>query len=304
MGKIRNADIFLIVTVAGCTILALIIYSNAYPEFNGAIGAVSEGFKGFGRANGLWAAFLLSMFGNTSVLIVVPYSYVVFLLGLDAFTTGLPVWYPLVLGIISGMGAGIGEVTSYIVGRLFRKSEKLVNGDLGQKFERMRATFEKHPKMIPFIVFIFAATPLPDDVILVPFGVMKYSYWKTIIPCMLGKMVLCILTAYLGYVIGVNIDSSPLGFLVSDTEDPGRDMLMLIPLFVIVWLMIRVDFQKVLESFQKLITKLRTKLHTKPAHVGDNCPKCGAPMAETIVTEKATGKRKKKVACGNCDALV
>jgi hypothetical protein len=42
----------------------------------------------------------------------------------------------------------------------------------------------------------------------------------------------------------------------------------------------------------------------KPAHVGDKCPKCGAPMAETIVTEKDTGKRKKEVTCGNCDALV
>ncbi len=300
MGKIRNADLFLIVTVVGCAILAAILYSNVYPAFNEMIGGISGWFKSFGRANGLWAAFLLSMFGNTSVLIVVPYSYVVFLLGLDAHTGGLAVWYPLVLGVISGLGAGVGEVTSYIVGRLFRKSEKLVNGDLGQKFERMRVTFEKHPKMIPFIVFIFAATPLPDDVILVPFGVMKYSYWKTIIPCMLGKMVLCIVTAYLGYVIGVNIGSSPLKFLVSDTEDPARDMLMLIPLFVIVWLMIRVDFQKILESFQKIIKKLRTK----PAHVGDKCPKCGAPMVENYFTEKSSGKRKKMVACANCGPLV
>ncbi len=300
MGKIRNADIFLIVTVAGCAIMIAILYSNAFPELNGTIAGISGGFKDFGRTNGLWAAFLLSMFGNTSILIIIPYSYVVFLLGLDASTAAASIWYPVLLGIISGLGAGIGEISSYIVGRLFRRSEKLVNGDLGKKFERMRVTFEKHPRLIPLFVFLFAATPMPDDVILIPFGVMKYSYIKTVIPCMLGKMFLCILIAYLGFAIGGNIANTPLGFLVSDTEDPGRDMIMLIPLFVVVWAMVRLDFQKVIEKMQNL----SKKRSIKAAKAGDPCPKCGAPMAETIVTEKATGKRKKTVACGSCDALV
>lgn len=298
MAKIRNADIFIIVTTLGCIIMAAILYSNAYPNLNAGIKAISLTFVAFGTANGLWAAFLLSAFGNTSILIVIPYSYIVFQLAIAASGV-FPVWYPLLLGIISGMGAGIGEVTSYIVGRLFRKSEKLVNTDLGQKFEKMRATFEKHPKAIPFIVFLFAATPLPDDVILVPFGVMKYSYWKTIIPCMLGKMCLCILLAYLGFVLGNNIDNTFLRILKpSATSNPGDDMIGLIPLFLVVWLMIRLDFQKILEYFQDL----KKKRSVKPAHVGDACPKCGAPMAKTVVTDK-TGKRKTKVACGTCDAL-
>ncbi len=300
MGKIRNADLFLIVTVVGCVILAAILYSYAFPELNATIKSLSLGFVDFGESNGWWAAFLLSTVGNTSILIVIPYSYVVFVLAANpAFV--VTTWDPLLLGIISGLGAGIGEVTSYIVGRLFRKSEKLVNGELGQKFERMRVTFEKHPKLIPFFVYLFAATPLPDDVILVPFGVMKYSYWKTIIPCMLGKMTLCILVAYLGYLPRLGGGPSFLSFLIpSATSKEGDDILSLIPLFLVVWMMIRLDFQKMLEYLQKL----RAKRAVKPAHAGDKCPKCGAPMVETIVTEKATGKRKKKVACGNCDALV
>ncbi|MEX2681891.1 MAG: VTT domain-containing protein [Candidatus Sigynarchaeota archaeon] len=300
MVKLRKADWFLIIMVVGCVVLALILYSNVLPDFNAAIKSISIAFIAFGIANGLWAAFLLSMFGNTSILIVIPYSYIVFQLAITA--SGVQsVWYPLVLGVISGAGAGIGEVTSYIVGRLFTKSEKLVNSDLGQKFERMRKTFEEHPKVIPLFVYIFAATPLPDDVILVPFGVMKYSYWKTIIPCMLGKMTMCILLAYLGYIFGSGIDNTIFKFLKpSETSNPGDDMLGLIPLFLVVWMMVRIDFQKILEYFQKQ----RAKRHVKLARAGDKCPKCGAPMVETIVTEKATGKRKKRVACGNCDALV
>nr|MDO8087001.1 VTT domain-containing protein [Candidatus Sigynarchaeum springense] len=304
MVKLRKADWFLIITVVGCIALSLILYSNIFPDFNVAIKSISNSFIAFGVANGLWAALVLSMFGNMSILIVIPYSYIVFQLGITA--SGIqPAWYPLVLGVLSGLGAGVGEVTSYIIGRLFTKSEKLVNSDLGQKFEKMRKTFEEHPKIIPLMVFIFAATPLPDDVILVPFGVMKYSYWKTIIPCMLGKMLLCTIVAVLGFNFGANIDNTIFKFLKpSATSNPGDDMLGLIPLFLVVWMMIRIDFQKVLESASKPFKKLASKLREKPARVGDKCPKCGAPMAETIVTEKATGKRKKRVACGNCDVLV
>jgi membrane protein DedA with SNARE-associated domain len=298
MAKIRNADIFLITTCLGCLILALILYSNALPDFNAAIKSISVGFVSFGEVNGLWAAFLLSAFGNTSILIVIPYSYIVFQLAIAAYGV-MPAWYPLLLGIISGLGAGIGEVTSYIVGRLFTKSEKLVNSDLGKKFDRMRETFEKHPKLIPFFVFIFAATPLPDDVILVPFGVMKYSYWKTIIPCMLGKMVLCILISYLGFVLGNGIDATIFRFLKpSATSNPGDDMLGLIPLFGVVWVMIRVDFQKVLEYFQKL----SAKRSVKPALVEGKCPKCGGIMIKDVVTDKK-GKRKPKVVCRDCGAF-
>nr|MDO8117768.1 VTT domain-containing protein [Candidatus Sigynarchaeota archaeon] len=253
-GKIRNAELFIIIACSVAVILALIMYSEAFPDFNEAIKSMSNGMATFGIQNGLWAAFLLSMFGNTSVFLVIPYAYIIWALALAAGPDpSFTAWYPIILGIISGLGAGVGEVTSYIVGRLFGKSEKMVNSELGQKFDRMRDTFEKHPKMIPFIIFLFAVTPLPDDAILVPFGVMKYSYWKTIIPCMLGKMCLCILTASAGFFMGGAIQSiSWLSWIVPDADsNPGDDMLSLLPLFIIVYLMIRVDFEKLLNRSKK-----------------------------------------------------
>jgi membrane protein DedA with SNARE-associated domain len=301
MVKIRKSDIFLITSCSVSIIVALILYSEVFPEFNTAIKGISLGFIGFAEVNGLWAAFLLSAFGNTSVLIVIPYSYVIFQLALSA-TGIMPMWYPLVLGIISGLGAGIGEVTSYIIGRLFRKSTKLVNSDLGQKFERMRVRFEQHPAMIPLFVFLFAATPLPDDVILVPMGVMKYSYWKTIIPCMLGKMLLCILIAYLGFLLGNGIDGTIFRFLKpSATSNPGDDMLGLLPIFIIVYLMVRVDFQDLLDHVKR---KPKGDVKVDSNQVPGKCSKCGGPLSDTIVTDHNTGKRKRMKACGNCDAIV
>jgi membrane protein YqaA with SNARE-associated domain len=256
IGKLRNAELFLIVTVSFCIVMYFLLHYNVFPALTDGISTISNTIKEFGVANGLWAALLISFFGNTSILIVVPYAYVVwqiaYLTSLATATTP-QVWFPIILGIISGLGAGVGEFTSYVIGRLFSKSKKLVSTTLGQRFENMRQIFERHPKSIPFIVYIFAVTPLPDDVILIPFGVMKYSYWKTVIPCMLGKMTMCILIACAAYFIGPELKNIPIigpiiGFLMpSETSDPANEMLSLLPLFVIVYLMIRIDFGKLLE---------------------------------------------------------
>nr|MDO8110709.1 VTT domain-containing protein [Candidatus Sigynarchaeota archaeon] len=262
-GKIRNAEIFIIVSCTICILLALIMYANIFPDLNQAVKNITVSFRGFSSSEGgLWTAFLLSMFGNTSVFIVIPYAYVVFEIAVNAGTLPAPplgAMYPIVLGIISGLGAGIGEVTSYIAGRLFARSKKLVDSELGRKFDSMRQTFEKHPKTIPFIVFLFAVTPLPDDVILVPFGVMKYSYWKTIIPCMLGKMVMCTLLTVLGFFLGNTYDLAHIpiiGLIIPKDPsgpgyNPGDDMLTLLPLFIVVYLMIRLDFSKLLDRKKK-----------------------------------------------------
>ncbi|MHA1792244.1 MAG: VTT domain-containing protein [Promethearchaeota archaeon] len=253
MGKLKGADFFIIISTTACVTLAIIMYTESVPELNSFIKSFSNGMIQFGLDNGLWAALLLSMFGNTSVFLVFPYAYVIWILAASkgaeaALVSQATITYPLVLGIISGFGAGVGEITSYIIGRLFTKSEKLINSELGQKFDRMRETFEKHPKSIPFFIYIFALTPLPDDAILVPFGIMKYSYWKTVIPCMLGKMSLTTLLAIAGYYFAPVIENiSWLSFIIPSADsNPGDDMLSLLVLFFVVYLMLRVDFDKLM----------------------------------------------------------
>ncbi|MHA1717247.1 MAG: VTT domain-containing protein [Promethearchaeota archaeon] len=267
----RKAEIFLFSTCGACIILALIMYSQVVPSFNAFIKSMTTRMIEFGITYGLWSALLLSFFGNTSVFLVIPYTYIVWMLAANAGQAGgFPWWYPLILGIISGLGAGVGEVTSYVVGRLFATSDKLQHSQLGQKFERMRQTFEKHPKLIPVIIYLFALTPLPDDVILVPFGVMKYSYWKTVIPCMLGKMSLTTLVSLAGFYFAPIIQQiSWLSWIVPSAEsDPGEDILSLIPLFVIIYLMIRVDFEKLMSKFKRKKSKVR--LEVEPAVITDD----------------------------------
>ena len=47
-----------------------------------------------------------------------------------------PNW--ILLGVISGAGAAVGEVTSYIVGRLIARTKSIEDTELGEKFHRMK----------------------------------------------------------------------------------------------------------------------------------------------------------------------
>ncbi len=40
----------------------------------------------------------------------------------------------------------------------------------------------------PATIFLFALTPLPDDLLFIPLGVMRYPFWKAFIPALFGKM--------------------------------------------------------------------------------------------------------------------
>ena len=53
-------------------------------------------------------------------------------------------------------------------------------------------------------IFFFALTPLPDDLLFIPLGIMRYRFVKVFIPALLGKMLMCFILAYSGYLsIGV-----------------------------------------------------------------------------------------------------
>jgi membrane protein DedA with SNARE-associated domain len=51
----------------------------------------------------------------------------------------------------------------------------------------------------PFIIFFFALTPLPDDVIYPVLGIMKYNFIKVFTSCFLGKTILSAVVVYAGY---------------------------------------------------------------------------------------------------------
>ena len=169
--------LFLLIMIGAIVVLAVmkisigqeladivIDFSNKYPKWGIYLGVA-----------------VISVFGNFTVIFPIPYSVALIVIG--AVVPGVN---PILVGLAAGLGAGLGEVSAWLIGRggqEFIKSEKT---------ERMKRYIEKG--WAPVLIFIFAATPLPDDALLIVVGYTGYSVFKTLIWCFLGKFVLCTFT--------------------------------------------------------------------------------------------------------------
>ena len=133
---------------------------------------------------GYSCVFLASLAGSVIPFLPVPYLIVVILLSnrLD----------PLLLGIVAGVGGALGKVTSYFLGR---------SGYLASSKETKR-NLEFLGKFVgrygDLGVFIFAVTPLPDDLYLVPLGMVRFPFWRFMGVNTLGKVILSTIVAYSG----------------------------------------------------------------------------------------------------------
>jgi membrane protein YqaA with SNARE-associated domain len=143
-----------------------------------------ESFGDFGIYVGV---FLISIFGNFTIFFPVP--YVVALIVISAII-GFPGVNPIILGLAGGFGATIGEIISWLIGK---GSQGMVKDS--ERITRMKGYVEKG--WAPILIFIFAATPLPDDAFLIVLGMVGYNLLITIFYCFLGKFVLCFLCSAL-----------------------------------------------------------------------------------------------------------
>lgn len=209
---------------------------------------------------GSWGIYLgvalISVFGNFTVIFPVPYSVALIVIG--AFVPGVN---PILIGLAAGFGAGLGEVSAWLIGRggqEFIKSEKT---------ERMKKYIEKG--WAPILIFIFAATPLPDDAFLVVLGYTGYSVLKTLFWCFLGKVVLCTFTtaipiwiqnyspdfaATLYRLFGINYEDAING-IVSETPPTWQDILIStsvwIGIIILTFILISIDWDKVIRQVKE-----------------------------------------------------
>ncbi len=147
-------------------------------------------------AFGYLGVFLGSLIGSASIFLPVPSFLFVFLAGklLDPF------W----VGIVSGFGSAIGELTAYGVGfgiiygkKKFSKGKKTKKKQSNGWTGKVKKWF--HGRYGFLVIFIFAATPLPDDVVGLYCGAIKYDIKKYFVATLLGKILLGLLIAYSGF---------------------------------------------------------------------------------------------------------
>jgi membrane protein YqaA with SNARE-associated domain len=133
---------------------------------------------------GYAGAFVISIFGNFTIFFPVPYAITIYACGATL--------NPLVLGIVCGLGSAIGEFSAYLVGVGGRK---VVEDSYGERLEGAKLLVQRYGMLV---IFLFALLPLPDDLILIPLGMLRYDLRKALIAAFLGKVGMCVTIAYAG----------------------------------------------------------------------------------------------------------
>ncbi|MCJ7770786.1 VTT domain-containing protein [Candidatus Bathyarchaeota archaeon] len=174
---------------------------------------------------GYLGVFLISLIGALSIVIPIPYTVLIFTCGhyLD----------PVLVALVGGVGSALGEIAVYALGYAGRI---VTSEERKRKMDYFLRLFIRHGAIT---VFIFALTPLPDDLLFIPLGIMRYSFFKAFIPCLLGKILMCFLLAYGGR---LSID-----FVEEILGGSGEVIITIastILLVVIVFLLYRIDWEK------------------------------------------------------------
>jgi len=180
---------------------------------------------------GYFGVFLVSIIGTASIIIPVPYTLLIFWLGVWGYD-------PLLLTIAGGAGSAIGEFSGYLLGYYGRR---LLSSERQRKMSYLLKLFGRYE---PIAIFLFALTPLPDDLLFIPLGILRYSYVKAFIPSVLGKLFMCCILAYFGRTQGQLI------LLLFGQEGSWIGMIITAVLLVIVVIALyRIDWENVFEKY-------------------------------------------------------
>jgi len=182
---------------------------------------------------GYFGVFLISLIGALSVFFPIPYTVIIFTLG------GQKSFEPLWIAVAAGIGSALGEFSGYFLGYGGRR---VISDRFKRKMSILTRVFEKYGAIV---IFLFALTPLPDDLLFIPLGVMHYSIVKIFIPALIGKFLMNLIVAYSGLfsiqiirdIFGVDSD------LVSALVGVTIALILLVTVFVV---MFKVDWEKYL----------------------------------------------------------
>jgi len=141
--------------------------------------------QGLIQSYGLLGLFFIVLITSASVIVAVPGWMFVIIAGYF--------YHPLAVALVAAVAGTLGEYTSYLLGRggnYIIEKKKIAN------LEKIEGWFKKYG----FILFpIFAAGPLPFDILGIIAGTLKYDVWKFFLGTFIGKLIKGLVLAYMGY---------------------------------------------------------------------------------------------------------
>jgi membrane protein YqaA with SNARE-associated domain len=192
--------------------------------------------ENFAFQYGYLGIFLISLLGAASIFVPIPSSAIVFIMG------GSSTLEPLWIAVAAGLGAVLGEFTGYLIGMSGRR---VISDKYKRKMDILTKLFKRYGSMI---IFLFALTPLPDDLLFIPLGVMRYGIVRTFIPALLGKFLSNLLIAYAGQ-FSIQIIRDIFGVESEGVALFIMTIIAAILLAIVFAIMFKVDWEKRAEKF-------------------------------------------------------
>ena len=173
-----------------------------------------------------------------------------------------PFWLEIMgIAIAGGLGAALGEITSFLLGRgakiLVEKTEK--ESKVLQNMEGFGKLIIENPNRMYLYVFIAAALPIPDDPLWIALGMSekKFSMSKLILAGWAGKTITTTIYVLLPILIILGFTAS--GIEVNDESTVITEAIMLLVTLTIMFLILSFDWNKFLEDKRKKIKQIMNR---------------------------------------------
>jgi membrane protein YqaA with SNARE-associated domain len=171
--------------------------------------------------------FLVSLISNSIPFVTIPYLGII--AGYSVFYRDL--WAQIMLITSSSLGAATGKIVVYFLGSAARKG-------LSETSKRNVELFKKLARRSLFLAILFlAATPLPDDILYIPLGLMKYPILPYFTAILIGKVIITsVVVVYASWITAFatsNIYTVPLWIALT---------------VVLIYIVMKIDWYNVLEE--------------------------------------------------------
>jgi hypothetical protein len=188
----RRVSIELKYAIIAVLVTILFIALHLAGAFSGVNDTVQEGVDRLARLGSI-GVFFLALLANASIIIQIPYTLPL----LSAALGGAGFVSMMILGVASGLGAGFGALAGYkvadtVVGRSPIPPE-------GRVFRWLAHNVDSKPRLTRVVIFLIAASPLPDTTVVMPLALVRYGLRRAAVPLFVGKFVHNILMALIFY---------------------------------------------------------------------------------------------------------
>jgi membrane protein YqaA with SNARE-associated domain len=214
-------------------------------------------------SNYIWAlviSLVICFLGSASIGFPVPFPFVLFsisnslLIKYSNFGYEInqilqlgPFWFEILgITLIGGLGSALGEFTGYAIGFSTKKIIKERDSSVLNNVDGFGKLLLQNKKRAPVYIFLFALTPLPDDILFLPLGIMKYPFWKCIIPAWIGKNFTILF--YCVWPIFVAIGLTSQGISTNDASSIITEAILLLVTITVMFFIMSFDWTKFLEK--------------------------------------------------------